>query len=194
MERIKEQLDRAIASRRKLRERILVTAMALLLIGLLQAYAFQLFVVPSRSMVPTLRPGDIVLVDRLTYAFGAPQRGDLIVFHFPQADDRGFLKRVIGLPGDTVAEREGRVWVNGAPVARPPGAARDPAPAQEHPPVRVPAGQYFVLGDNPATSLDSRVWGPVAASDMVGKVLGIVWSQGAHWWQVRWHRIGRELQ
>ncbi len=168
--------------------------LVLLLVGLLQAYAFSLFVVPSRSMVPTLRPGDVVLVDRLTYEFGAPQRGDLVVFHFPQADDRAFLKRVVGLPGDTVTERAGRIWVNGAPVAGSPGAPRDPTASPAHPPMQIPAGEYFVLGDNPGSSLDSRVWGPVTASDVVGKVLAIVWSQGAHWWQIRWRRIGQASQ
>ncbi len=178
-----------------LRQNLLRAGIAALLIFLLQAYAFELFVIPSRSMAPTLRRGDVVLVDRLTYEFNGPRRGDLMVFHFPQADDQSFLKRVIGLPGDTVMEHDDEVWVNGSPVprstmhVRPPGEA-----AQSLPPVRVPAGHYFVLGDNPSTSLDSRVWGTVAFHQLVGKALIILWSQGAHWWDVRWRRIGHRLQ
>ncbi len=171
-------------------------AMAVLLVFLLQAYAFQVFVVSTRAMAPTLRPGDVVLVDRLTYEFASPKRGDLIVLHFPQADDRGFLKRVIGVPGDTVAEHDGRFWVNGLPLAWPTGEAPPPTAVTTRrlAPIRVPAEHYFVVGDNPAASLDSRFWGTVHLHELVGKAIVILWSHGAHWWDVPWHRIGRWLR
>ncbi len=177
------------------RQILLRGGMAALLIGLLQAYAFQFFVVPSQSMAPTLRRGDVVLVNRLFYEFNPPHRGDLIIFHFPQADDHGFLKRVVGLPGDTVTERDGKVWVNGSPLAW--SATNNHGSgeaAQSLPPVRVPTGHFFVLGDNANASLDSRLWGTVGIHELVGKALVILWSQGAHWWDIRWHRIGRGLQ
>jgi signal peptidase I len=195
MHSIEERMDRRMASRRGFREGILAAAMAALLIFLLQAYGFQVIVVSSRSMTPTLRRGEVVLVDRLSYEFGSPQPGDLIVFHFPEAGDRSFLKRVIGVPGDTVAERDGRFLVNGSPLAWSGAHASAPgaAGALNMPPVRVPAGRYFVLGDNPSASLDSRFWGTVTQHEVMGKALVILWSQGAHWWDVRWNRIGRGL-
>ncbi len=191
-----EQVDRRVASRRGLQETILAAATAALLIFILQAYVFRVFVVSSRSMAPTLRPGDVVLVNRLTYDFGSPQRGDIIVFHFPQADDRGFLKRVIGLPGDIVAEHDGRFLVNGSPLTWPKAhaSASGTAGALNMLPVKVPAGQYFVLGDNPRASLDSRFWGTVNLHELMGKALVILWSHGAHWWDIPWHRIGQWLQ
>lgn len=174
----------------------LAAVVAGVLVFLLVGYVCQIFAVSSSSMAPTLRPGDLVLVDRLTYEFGLPHRGDLILFHFRQADDQGFLKRVIGVPGDTVGERNGRFWVNGVPLAWPTADAptRDTAAALSLPPVQVPAGQFFVLGDNPGASLDSRFWGTVTLHEVVGKALLICWSEGAHWWDVRWHRIGRWLR
>ncbi len=195
MHSIEERVDRRVASRRGFRECILAAAMAALLIFLLQAYGFQVFVVSSRSMAPTLRRGEVVLVDRLSYDFSSPHRGDLIVFHFPEAGDRSFLKRVIGVPGDTVAERDGRFWVNGSPLAWLGAHASAPsaAGALNMPPVRVPAGRYFVLGDNPSASLDSRFWGSLTLHEVMGKAVVILWSQGPRWWDVRWNRIGRGL-
>ncbi len=163
---------------------------------LLHAYAFQVFVVPTASMAPTLRPEDAVLVNRLSYEFAPPRRGDLIVFHYPQAAGRSFLKRVVGVPGDTIEERNGRFWVNGTPLRPWLNAQADTQGAGtplSMPPLRVPTDQFFVLGDNPVTSLDSRFWGTVNIHEVVGKALLILWSHGAHWWDVRWHRIGRWL-
>ncbi len=178
----------------RLRQSLLRAALAALLVFLLQAYAFQVFVVSSESMAPTLRPGDVVLVDRLTYEFASPKRGDLLVFRVPQADDRDFLKRVIGVPGDTVAERGGQIWVNGTPLTRSMRVAPTHVAVQSIPPVQVPAGRYFVLGDNPNASLDSRLWGTVGLHEVLGKALVICWSGGARWWDVCWHRIGRWLR
>ncbi|HSB80943.1 MAG TPA: signal peptidase I [Candidatus Methylomirabilis sp.] len=188
-------MENRVMERAGVRRYLLRGSLAALLFFLLQAYAFRLVIVPSWSMAPTLRPGDVVLVDRLTYEFGSPKRGDMVEFHFRQADDRTFLKRVIGVPGDTIVERDGRLWVNGAPLAWPTGEAQIAAEAgQSVPPVRVPAGHYFVLGDNLASSLDSRFWGSVDLHEVVGKALLICWSDGARWWDVRWDRIGRWLR
>jgi len=146
-------------------------------------------------MVPTLLPGDIVLVNRLAYRLHTPRRGDIIALRFPQASEREFVKRVIGLPGDVVKEQDGRFYVNGAVLA-PAGMI---APEDERAlavgqiPRLVPMGQIYVLGDNPEGSLDSRYWGTVDEQDVIGEAVFIFWSRGERWWNVRWDRIGRRL-
>jgi signal peptidase I len=147
-------------------------------------------------MSPTLLPGDFVLVNRLVYSVHPPRRGDLIVFHFPKTGGREFLKRVIGLPGDVVEEKDGRYSVNGTAVRRVRAAAQ--GDTREGPwqagPSRVPANQFYVLGDNDGTSLDSRFWGTVDEHEVVGKAILICWSRGPNWWDVRWRRLGYWLE
>ena len=170
-------------------------ALAVLLTFLGQVYVFQVFPVASRSMAPTLLPDDVVLVNRLVYHLRLPRRGDVIVFRYPQGGDRRFLKRVIAVPGDTIEEQNGQLWVNGSlagPEAQP--QLSKTVGASENLPQRVPAGEFFVLGDNPGMSLDSRFWGTVKIHDVVGKALLICWSYGPQWWHVHWHRLGRWLQ
>jgi len=181
---------------RIVRDGILAIIGAGMLIFLAQAFVFQFLGVSSGSMSPTLLPGDSVLVNRLAYHLYSPRRGDVIVFHFPQTDGRDFVKRVIGLPGDVVGEENGRFIVNGTAVAG--ERASDPVAAvatpMDLPPRRVPAGQLYVLGDNRATSLDSRFWGTVDEQKVVGKAVLICWSHGKHWWDVRWSRVGEWLR
>ncbi len=146
-------------------------------------------------MAPTLLPEDFVLVNRLVYHLHPPRRGDLIVFHYPQAGGHSFLKRIIGLPGDTIEERNGEFWVNGSTL---PWQEAHVEPTEELAalnlsPLHIASGHFFVLGDNPSTSLDSRFWGTVDMHEVVGKALLICWSHRARWWDLRWHRIGRWL-
>jgi signal peptidase I len=151
----------------------------------------------SVSMSPTLLPGDSVLVNRLIYYFRPPRHGEIIVFHFPQTDGRDFVKRVIGVPGDIVQEQDGRFTVNGSVVHVTRTALSDPTPTAATTalgPERVPRGRLYVLGDNWRTSLDSRFWGTVDERDVVGEAVLICWSHGAHWWDVRWNRVGRRLE
>jgi len=157
---------------------------------------FQVSELSSASMSPTLLPGDSVLVNRLIYHFRAPRRGDIILFHFPQAAGHAFVKRVIGVAGDLVDEEARRVTVNGTAVPRP-QAERSTGvhPVREDAgPQRVPPGQLYVLGENWNTSLDSRFWGTVEVQQVVGKAVLICWSRGKHWWDVRWNRVGRWLE
>ncbi len=145
-------------------------------------------------MALTLLPEDFVLVNRLVYHVRSPRRGDLIVFRYPQSGARIFLKRIVAVAGDTIDARNGQLWVNGSPLQgpgtpSPPEAAATPARL----PHQLSRGEFFVLGDNPATSLDSRFWGTVKLHDVIGKALLICWSHGPQWWDIRWHRIGRWL-
>jgi signal peptidase I len=187
--------SRRTAIRRRIWESILTLLAAGALLFLAQAFAIQAFTVSSASMLPTLLPGDSVLVDRLVYHLHPPRRGDIIVFHFPQADGREFVKRVIGVPGDVVREGGGRLYVNGALLAQAQTIDSNERlePEGSQLPRLVPAGRLYVLGDNSEASLDSRFWGTVDERDVIGKTFLICWSRGRHWWEVRWRRIGRWL-
>ncbi len=173
-------------------ESALAVATATVFVFLVQAYVVDAFTLSSASMSTTLLPGDSLLVSRLLYRLHPPRRGDIIVFRFPQADGREFVKRVVALPGDVVEERAGRFWVNGTSLRNPsPGQSQRVTDALNVGPYRIPAGQLYVLGDNQDASLDSRFWGTADERNVIGKAFLIYWSSGKHWWDVRWHRIGR---
>ena len=142
-----------------------------------RAFVFQQSKIPTGSMEDTLLPGDYILVDRMHYAPvsfawesrllpGHPiDRGDIIVFRFPAAPEVDYIKRVIGLPGDTIEVRDRRVWVNDEPLDEPyVTTAHRAGYYPEAPRQTVDPGHYFVLGDHRNDSLDSRAWGFVPAS------------------------------
>lgn len=154
---------------------------ALLAAILIKTFLFQAFFIPSESMVPTLKEGDRILVNKLAYRFGDVAHGDIVVFHRPEGvADTGpdeFVKRVIGLPGDTVEARDGVVFVNDEPVDEsylPTGVVTNGLPRQV-----VPEGRIFVMGDNRGSSQDSRVFGPVPIDTIVGEAFVRVWPLGA---------------
>jgi len=149
-----------------------------LLIAIVLAFgvraALRLYVIPSSSMAPTLVPGDHIVVT--PYRFGKkPGRGDVIVFRSPRGADELMIKRVIGTPGDLVETRAGRVIVCGHALPEPYVAAQATSVA----PQIIPAGSYFVLGDNRADSLDSRSWGVLPQDAVLGKARVILWSSKA---------------
>ena len=165
---------------------LVLAALALLAPGLV----FEHFWVPTPSMAATLAPGDHVLVDRLAYRVKAPQRGDVVVFH-PPGQRAVFIKRVIGVPGDTIALRGGDVYVNGRRLAEPyvkatagtlertdPWSSDKPASWSLAKPYKVPAGEYFVMGDNRSESDDSRDWGPVPRAAILGEAVVTFWPLG----------------
>ncbi len=123
------------------------------------------------SMDPTLHNGEFILVNRLAYRFGSFQRGDIIVFRFPVDPSQDLIKRVIGLPGDTVSIQRGIVSVNGQPLDEPYIAAA-PAYSGEW---NVPSDRLFVLGDNRNDSSDSHSWGLLPAANVIGKAILIYW-------------------
>jgi signal peptidase I len=146
-----------------------------LLIALVLVFLVNLVIdrvrVENISMFPTLKEGDMLVVNKLAYKLGKVDRGDILTFHYPLDPKLSFIKRAIGLPGDTVEIVNKKVWVNG-------NALNEPyivTPSDYTGKWVVPADSVFVLGDNRVDSADSHVWGFVPSNDLVGKVLAVYW-------------------
>jgi signal peptidase I len=148
-----------------------------------------LYRVPSSSMEPTLHCAKPAIgcvgsrddrVVAIRYLFASPARGDLVAFHTPRlaaircGTGGVYIKRIVAVPGDTWQERNGHSYVDGARTAEPfvPAGERD---ARTTPPVHLGSGRYYVLGDNRESSCDSRVWGPIARSEIIGKIWATYW-------------------
>ena len=127
--------------------------------------------VDGYSMEPTLRTGEFVIVNKLAYKLGEPARGDVVVFHFPRNPDQEYIKRVIGLPGDRIAVRNGQVYINGLLLEEP----YIKAPPAYNGEWVVPEDQIFVFGDNRNNSSDSHNWGGVPMEFVVGKAVFVYW-------------------
>lgn len=154
-----------------LREIVEIVAITILFFFLIRVLT-QSYHVNDNSMQPGLSADSYVMVNRQAYLFRPPQRGDVIVFHFPGNTNIDYLRRVIGLPGDTVQIDGTQVAVNGT-VLKEPYVSMNATPIVNT--WKVPAGQYFVLGDNRPTSEDSRYWGPVPRNYIVGKAILVYW-------------------
>ncbi|RME42292.1 MAG: signal peptidase I [Caldilineae bacterium] len=165
------------------REVVETIVLALVMVFLIQL-VIRNFRVEGHSMAPNLQNGQYLVVDKLSYKlpFGIrpPQRGDVIVFVPPHQPDRDFVKRIIGLPGETVEIRRGQVYINGEPLPNTFGARLD---RSAMPPTVVPEGSLFVLGDNRPNSNDSRNWGMLDMNHVVGRV----WL--SYWPPERWGLI-----
>jgi signal peptidase I len=153
----------------------------LLFVGL--QFVMQNTVVKGISMMPNYVTDQRVLVNKLAYRFGQPRRGEVIVFHAPNVAAEDFIKRVIGLPGETVEGRGGRVYVNGQLLDEPYRPVVDENPFG---PYTVHPGEYFVLGDNRPSSNDSRTWAPggegLAGARIVGRVMVSIWPPETWGW------------
>ncbi len=183
------------------------TVILALLIFLGLQFSMGNYRVEGSSMLPTLEEGEYVIVNKLVYMrfdprdvvslipfvdfadqgdvypFHAPQRGEVIIFEFPNNPERDFVKRVIGVPGDTVEIQRGTVILNSIPLDEPYITRRDTGNMGR---VTVPEGGYFVLGDNRRASNDSRSWGPVPTENIIGRALVSFWPLN------RWHGIPTE--
>jgi len=154
---------------------------AVLLALVIRTFIVQAFKIPSGSMLPTLQIGDHILVNKFLYYFQPIQRGDIIVFKFPQDETRDFIKRVIGLPGDTVEIRDTQVLVNGTPLDEP-YAVYGEWPVgrfgerEKLGPIVVPNDRLFMMGDNRDHSMDSRVWGFLDVHKVKGKAFVVYFS------------------
>ncbi|MEF3168107.1 MAG: signal peptidase I [Deltaproteobacteria bacterium] len=184
---------------------------ALVLALLIRTFVVQAFKIPSGSMINTLLIGDHLLVNKFVYGIrnpltralwvpvSQPQRGDVVVFIYPVEPEKDFIKRVIGVGGDTVEIRDKKVFVNGELFPDPPGVQHtDPhvipgslQPRDNMGPVKVPEGSLFVLGDNRDQSYDSRFWGFVPVKDVKGKAFIIYWSWDGNRFLPRLDRLGR---
>lgn len=165
---------------REIVETVLVT---LLIYVLIRTFLFENYRVLGHSMDPTLGDGQYLVVNKLLYRLQDPQRGDIVVLHDTKDDSRKLIKRVIGLPGETVEIRAGQVLVNGQPLSEP--YITRPA-AYSQPATQIPAGQYYVLGDNRNNSSDSHSWGTLPVDKIVGKA----WL--SYWPASRWGIIPHE--
>jgi signal peptidase I len=181
---------------RVLTEWVAIVAVALVLALAARQWVFQTFSIPSESMVPTLDIGDRIVVQKIFWNWHNVKQGDIVVFARPPHDTQctgpeseDLVKRVIALPGQKIYSAFGKVFVDGRqlnesylpkpdPLGRPiPGASA------QHP-YKVPAGDFYVMGDNRAVSCDSRYWGPVQGSTIVGKVVLLLWRHGHPAWHV----------
>lgn len=140
--------------------------------------------VNGQSMVPNFQSGEFVLSDKVSYKFGDPKRGDIVVFHAPDAANcpKGtgcdFIKRVLGLPGESIEVHDDGVWVNGQKIPEPyiPEEFETlPGPATKGKTIVLGPNEYFVSGDNRPYSSDSRAWGPITKNDIVGKAIFRYW-------------------
>ena len=172
---------------------VVTVAVAILVVLAFQAEVAKPYRIPSGSMEPTLhcaKPGayceghfdDHVVANRLAYRFGDPERGQIVVFTAPQAADRcgegnggtTFVKRIVGLPGEQVSARGGVVYIDGQRLIEPyVDPSRRGRNSESWPPV--PAGHYFLLGDNRTHSCDSRTWGTVPRSSLIGPAMVTYW-------------------
>jgi signal peptidase I len=157
-------------------EWVVIAGGALLVAFVIKTFLLQAFYIPSLSMAPTLKINDRVLVNKLSYDLHPIHRGDVVVFLSPPnegADTKDLIKRVIGLPGETVESREGHIVINGQ-VLNEPYLDADviTGPLEK---ITIPAGHYWVMGDNRANSRDSRFFGPIAKSLIVGRAFVRIW-------------------
>jgi signal peptidase I len=151
-------------------ETLILTVLMFLVIR----FAVQDFQVDGTSMLPTLQNNQFVLVDKLTYDFGSPQRGDIIVFEYPLDHTKNYIKRVIGIPGDFVnVDASGKVSVNGDVLNEPYVNDLDNFYGPRS--MTLGPNEYYVLGDNRGGSSDSRDWGPVNRSEIIGKASLVYW-------------------
>jgi signal peptidase I len=184
------------------RETVVLVALAVLLAVVFKTFLVAAFYIPSGSMETTLNISDRVLVEKVSYRFGDVERGDVVVFVHDEPglepagpgnpvarflsglgqaiglvppSDRDFIKRVVGIPGDTIACRGGALYRNGQRVPEPyldEGTSTDGCP---RPPTTVGPGELFVMGDNRANSQDSRTFGAIRRSDVVGRAFVRIW-------------------
>ena len=176
--------------RRALAETAVTILVAVLLAGLVRTFAFQTFWIPSASMVPTLGVYDRILVQKAFFTWRDVREGDIVVFGHPPLDhcagpqEGDLVKRVIALPGQTIYSSGSNIYVNGRLLAEPylphddPLGPPIPGASSQHP-YRVPPGEFYMLGDNRADSCDSRYWGPITGSSIIGKVV-LTWWHDDH--------------
>jgi signal peptidase I len=169
-------------------EYVILAIVAVAVALLIQAFLVKPYRIPSASMENTLLIGDRVLVDRISWRFSQPERGDIVVFHSP-VEQPVLIKRIIGMPGDVISLQGGAVYINGKQLSEPYVRTVNGKPEPSEPfsnglpwslqkPFKVPAGSYFLMGDNRTDSGDSREFGPIARGQFVGRAFARYWPPG----------------
>jgi signal peptidase I len=156
----------------------------------------QAFNTPTPSMQPTILRGDRIIVDKIVYSFSPPVRGDLVVYHPPDVPSATYVKRIVGLPGESIEIRNRTVLINGKEIVeRYAQFASNPSGLDDSfGPTVIPPDSYFVLGDNRNNSIDSRTTGAVERTQVLGKVRTVYFSLDPDNGTIRWNRIGKELE
>jgi signal peptidase I len=187
-----ERGDHKPSTGRTILEYVILAVVAIAVALLIQAFLVKPYRIPSASMENTLLIGDRVLVDRISWRFTQPERQEIVVFHPPFAGPV-LIKRIIGMPGDTVSLKDGSVYINGKKLDEPYVRRVNGRPEPTQPfsnglpwslqtPYKVPPGDYFVMGDNRTDSGDSREFGPVPRSQLVGKAFARYWPPSRIGW------------
>ena len=187
----RDDRGRTASRGRTIVEYVVLAVVAVAVALLIQAFLVKPYRIPSESMENTLLIGDRVLVDRISWRFSEPQRGEITVFHPPAPLTGGpvLIKRIVGMPGDVISLSDGYVYINGRkldePYVRRIGGRQEPTDAFTNGlawslqrPYHVPAGTYFMMGDNRTDSGDSREFGPVPRSQLVGHAFWRYWPPG----------------
>lgn len=200
----------------------------ILIVLIIRSFMVEPFRIPSGSMIPTLLPGDFILVNKFSYGIrlpvlhtevvstGRPERGDVAVFRYPEDQSQDYIKRVIGLPGDTLRYVDRQLFINDTPVRQEGVGTYERSSAgqlrreelRDHPhdllvfpgipdrgfEIEVPMGEYFVMGDNRDRSSDSRYWGTVPEENLVGEAFLIWMSWNSEEFGVNWERLGSRIR
>lgn len=196
-----------------IREYVEAFAVAIVLALIIRTFVVQAFKIPSGSMEPTLLVGDHILVNKFIYGehipftdikvldFRDPKQGEIIVFVYPKDESKDFIKRVIGVEGDTIEIKDKKLFINNKLFNDPYGFYKDNAiipghvqPRDNFGPVTVPEDSLFVMGDNRDRSADSRFWGFVRLNQVKGKAFLIYWSWSGFMRDIKWGRIGKLIR
>lgn len=208
----KEKIKNKGKLKSKVHEYAEAIIIAILIAVVVRTFVVQAFKIPSRSMVPTLLVGDHILVNKFIYGVKVPflrktiipithpQRGDIVVFIYPNDRSKDYIKRVIGVSGDKIEIKNKIIFINGKQYSDAYGIYSDNViypgsmqPRDNFGPVTVPPESLFVMGDNRDESADSRFWGFVDLKDVEGKAFIIYWSWNREETNLRWQRLGSIL-
>jgi signal peptidase I len=196
----------------KIQEYAEAIVIAIVIAFFIRTFVIQAYKIPSGSMKPTLLIGDHILVNKFIYGvkipfirstlipIREPKREDIVVFIYPEDRSKDFIKRVIGIAGDTIEIRDKKIFLNGLPYRDKYGVYTDEfifpvasQPRDNFGPVTVPKGKIFCMGDNRDQSYDSRFWGFVDLKDVLGEAMVIYWSWDRDNYSLRWRRTGKIL-
>lgn len=167
----------------------------------IRTYVVQAFKIPSGAMKQTILVGDHIIADKFVYKYSEPKRGDIIIFPFPEDPSKDFIKRVVGLGGETIEIRDKQIIINGQFYQEHYKVINDPnifpeniQPRDNCGPIKIPEDSLFVMGDNRDHSYDSRYWGFVKMTSVKGKAINIYWSWDKEKSKVRLDRIGKNIK